>query len=131
MFARRHGIYLALLTLLTSAGVVRAEAGTDAPAPPLWEQLLWWLPENTETVIVAQEPFELPKPGTEELKFDEAVRLLPAGPPMHLQQRNPSQGVAREKTPLRRRRQPPLHFAGRPGVDDVRGQPHPAVRSRG
>jgi hypothetical protein len=57
---------------------------SSAPAP-CWEQLLDWLPEDTETVIVAQGPFEIPKPTAEQLKFDEAIRFLPFGPVLGLQ----------------------------------------------
>jgi hypothetical protein len=55
-----------------------------APAP-YWEQLLDWLPEDTETVIVAQGPFEIPKPPAEQLKFDEEIRFLAFGPVLSLQ----------------------------------------------
>jgi len=49
-----------------------------------WEQSLNWLPEDTETVIVAQVPFEIPQPTSEQLKFDEAITFLPFGPVLRL-----------------------------------------------
>jgi len=49
-----------------------------------WEESLNWLPEDTETVIVAQVPFEIPQPTSEQLKFDEAITFLPFGPVLRL-----------------------------------------------
>src|SRR5262249_27889067 len=45
-----------------------------------WEQLLVWLPEDTETVIVAQGPFEIKRRESERFSFQEAALLLPTGP---------------------------------------------------
>lgn len=79
MFSCRYGLSFALLTLLAAPGLLPNETRADPPPPPLWEQLLGWLPEDTETVIVAQGPFELPKRATDELKFHEAIQSWAAG----------------------------------------------------
>jgi len=85
MFTSRQVLSLALLTLLTSSGMT-PDVTSASLAPTLcWEQSLNWLPEDTETVIVAQVPFEIPEPTSEQLKFDEAIRFLPFGPVLSLQ----------------------------------------------
>jgi hypothetical protein len=58
----------------------RDETNAKLADPTCWERLLNWLPEDTETLIVAQGPFEIPNPTFEQLKLDEAIRLLPFGP---------------------------------------------------
>jgi hypothetical protein len=55
----------------------RDETNAKLADPPCWERLLNWLPEDTETLIVAQGPFEIPNKPVEQLKLDEAIRLLP------------------------------------------------------
>jgi hypothetical protein len=85
MFTRHHVLSLALLTLLTSPGMTPNETRANSAPTSCWEQLLDWLPEDTETVIVAQGPFEILKPTFEQLKLDEAIRLLPFGPALSLQ----------------------------------------------
>lgn len=85
MFTRCRALSLALLTLLSYSGMTPNETRANSAATSYWEQLLDWLPEDTETVIVAQGPFEIPKPTTEQLKFDEAIRFLPFGPVLGLQ----------------------------------------------
>jgi hypothetical protein len=84
MFTSRHVLSLALLTLLTSS-CMTPDVATASPAPTsCWEQSLDWLPEDTETVIVAQVPFEIPEPTSKQIKFDEAIRFLPFGPVLRL-----------------------------------------------
>jgi hypothetical protein len=85
MFTQCHKFSFALLALLASVGVIPVETRAEPPAPPPWKQLLWWMPEDTETVIVTQGPFELPKRATEQFKFQEAVQFLAAGPVLDLQ----------------------------------------------
>jgi len=85
MFTSRHVLSLALLTLLTSSGMTADVPSASLAPTSCWEQSLDWLPEDTETVIVAQVPFEIPKPTAEQLKFDEAIRFLPFGPILSLQ----------------------------------------------
>src|SRR5258706_11229751 len=97
MFTRYHSFSFALLTLLASFDVIPVKTRAEAPAPPLWEQLLWWLPEDTETFIVTQGPFELPKRATEQFKFQEAVQFLTAGPVLDLQD-----GVLRKELPTQK-----------------------------
>jgi len=62
MFTRHFVLSLLLFTLLASLGVARDESRAGQIAPLCWERLLDWLPEDTETVVVAQSPFEIPKP---------------------------------------------------------------------
>ena len=85
MFARCRALSLALLTLLASSGMTPDETRASLAPTSCWEQLSDWLPEDTETVIVAQGPFEIPKPTAEQRKFDEAIRFLPFGPILDLQ----------------------------------------------
>jgi hypothetical protein len=80
MLTRHRAMSLLLFILLASPGLARVEPRAKLIAPPCWERMLDWLPENTETVIVSQDPFDIPKPMTEQLKFDEAIRFLALGP---------------------------------------------------
>src|SRR5262245_8464956 len=80
MFTRHRALSFLLFTLLASPGVARDESRAGLAAPPCWERLLDWLPEDTETVIVAQGPFDIPKPTAEQFKFDESIRFLTLGP---------------------------------------------------
>src|SRR5262245_18741692 len=85
MFTSRHLLSLALLTLLTSSGMTPDVTSASLAPASCWEQSLDWLPEDTETLIVAQVPFEIPQPTAEQLKLDEAIRFLPFGPVLRLQ----------------------------------------------
>jgi hypothetical protein len=51
--------------------------GTD---PPHWERMLAWFPEDTETIMVSNDPFEIQKDEPKEFKFRDAFRSLPTGP---------------------------------------------------
>ena len=84
MFTSRHVLSLALLTLLTSSCMTPDVTSASLAPTSSWEQSLDWLPEDTETVIVAQVPFEIPQPTAEQLKLDEAIRFLPFGPVLRL-----------------------------------------------
>jgi hypothetical protein len=84
MFTSRHVLSLSLLTMLTSSGMPPDVTSASQAPTSCWEQLLDWLPEDTETVIVAQVPFEIPEPTSEQIKFDEAIRFLPFGPVLRL-----------------------------------------------
>jgi hypothetical protein len=85
MFTNFRALSLALFTLLASTGMTPDETRASLAPTSCWEQSLDWLPEDTETVIVAQGPFEIPKPTVEQLKLDEAIRLLPFGPALGMQ----------------------------------------------
>ena len=85
MFTCCRALSIALLTLLASSGMTPNETRASLAPTSYWEQSLDWLPEDTETVIVAQVPFEIPEPTAEQLKFDEAIRFLPFGPVLRLQ----------------------------------------------
>jgi hypothetical protein len=83
MFTRLRGLSLALLGFLTPA----AASYAPAPAPksePGWEELMWWLPEDTETVIVSQGPIEIPAREPEGVDFGVAAWHLATGPLMSL-----------------------------------------------
>src|SRR4051794_15490716 len=77
MFRMRLGLPIAVLALAVSPRSAGAQAD---PAPPCWEEPLWWLPGNTETLIVAPGPFVIPaaKPGQPEIS--KALRFLPILP---------------------------------------------------
>ena len=85
MFRRYNSLSLALLTLLVSPGVAPEHTRASPASPTCWERLLDWLPEDTETIVVAQGPFEIPKPAAEKHEFDEAMRFLSIGPVLGLQ----------------------------------------------
>ena len=84
MFTCCRGLSLALLTLLAPSGMTPHETRSSLAPTSYWEESLNWLPEDTETVIVAQVPFEIPQPTSEQLKFDEAITFLPFGPVLRL-----------------------------------------------
>ena len=86
MFSRCLWLACALLTLMVSAwpaGTIAAPV-PRAPAPPRWEHLLAWLPEDTETLIVAPLGFEMPtekrEAKDEKIDFVGMVQGLPVGP---------------------------------------------------
>jgi uncharacterized protein (TIGR03067 family) len=57
----------------------RAAVAAPTQPPPAWEQLLWWLPEDTETVVVAT-GLEIPRRNKGPKRTGESLRWLPAGP---------------------------------------------------
>jgi hypothetical protein len=71
-------LFLALLASLPAANVFANEAPTAAKTS--WEELLRWLPEDTETIMVAQGAIAIPKKEADRFQFAEALSLLPAGP---------------------------------------------------
>lgn len=70
------------MSAATCYGVMLLLAAGAAPAEPVktpaWEPLLWWLPEDTETVIVAPGPFEVPRLDKQLFCSRENLHLLPA-----------------------------------------------------
>jgi hypothetical protein len=57
---RRYFPFLALLMFLAMSSEANGKDGPDSASPALTvDQALNWLPVNTETIIVAQGPFEL------------------------------------------------------------------------
>jgi hypothetical protein len=62
--------------------VLAATAGPAAaqPTPPRWEQLLGWLPENTETLIVAPGPFKIPAAKLDHADVPTVLQFLPTLP---------------------------------------------------
>ena len=80
------------MTLLPLLAAAQNQPAGNAPAKPPWEQILTWLPEDTETVIVSQHPNEIRKwvskkdidPLTERFRFAETVHELPKGPLLSL-----------------------------------------------
>jgi hypothetical protein len=85
MFTRHRTLLLLLFILLTPPCVALDEPRAGAIAPLCWERPLDWLPEDTETLIVSQGPFDISRPMTEQFKFDEAIRFLALGPATGLQ----------------------------------------------
>ncbi len=75
MILRRSVLPFAVVALLAPA----EEAWADPPSRPRWECVLEWLPEDTETVVVAPGPFNLPKQAMERIDFHEVAPLLAAG----------------------------------------------------
>lgn len=78
------------LTLLLTgvSGSITADEPRDKPrTQPQWEKLLAWLPTDTETIVVSQKPFDLPKwvppndrgPKEEQANFNEMIRLVSTG----------------------------------------------------
>jgi hypothetical protein len=83
----RFALAVLLATLLVGpfSGQQEAQAAPAPPPPPEWERLLSWLPDDTETLIVSQEPFEIQKAkGDEESLRDvspfDVIRFLPVMP---------------------------------------------------
>jgi hypothetical protein len=83
MCRRCLGLIVALLVLasLPITGGTAAAPVPAAPSTPRWEPLLAWLPEDTETLIVAPLGFEIPKPDTkdEATEYSKAFQFLPVG----------------------------------------------------
>src|SRR5580658_8434454 len=71
-------LFLALLALLPATNVFANEA--PATAKLSWEDLLRWLPEDTETILVAQGPIAIPQKAADGFQFADALSLFPAGP---------------------------------------------------
>ena len=63
MFRRCVGVVFVLLALVAPHGPTSTLAAPAPPPPPAWEQLVWWLPEDTETLVVAPGPAEVTRPG--------------------------------------------------------------------
>jgi len=63
----------------------RREAHADASDPPPWKQFLSWLPDDTETVFVAQHAIRVSDVGPSFFEYDKVVRFLPTGPMFELQ----------------------------------------------
>jgi hypothetical protein len=76
------------LTVIFILGAEGATADEPTAQPPRWEQLLGCLPEDTETIVVSQSAYEMPKwaegkrssPLEEQRQFGEIVRMLPYMP---------------------------------------------------
>ena len=81
MFSRCLGLACGLLLIGTAPAITAAPVPV-AKDPPRWEPLLTWLPEDTETLIVAPRGFEIPKEKAKD-EFAGTVQTLPAGPLMH------------------------------------------------
>ncbi|OGX34213.1 MAG: hypothetical protein A3I43_01405 [Omnitrophica WOR_2 bacterium RIFCSPLOWO2_02_FULL_50_19] len=62
------------LTLLLCAGCIDSSAqGVD---PKLLDEFLWWFPSDTETLVVAQGPFEITEPlGEADVPLDAQLRV--------------------------------------------------------
>ena len=57
--SRRSGVYaFAIMITILYASAVRADAGRPG-MPALVEEVLWWLPDDTEMIMVAQGPFNV------------------------------------------------------------------------
>jgi hypothetical protein len=65
-------VFALLIVVLTAAPI---------PAPPAWEKLLGWLPEDTETVIVTPHPFVIPDPDRKKEPEPADYRRLILTPP--------------------------------------------------
>ena len=76
---------LAILAASSASAISPCETRADSPDQPLWQPLLAWVPEDTETIIVAQGPFVVPERKPERFAFVEAAQLLPTGPLLGLQ----------------------------------------------
>jgi hypothetical protein len=57
--SRRSGVFaFAIMITIFYASAVRADAGRPG-MPALVEEVLWWLPDDTEMIMVAQGPFNV------------------------------------------------------------------------
>jgi hypothetical protein len=89
----RFFLALTLLLIAVPCGSVAAPVPNVLPAPPRWEPLLEWLPEDTETLVVSPLGFEIPKPEAEpkdekpkdeKIDYSQAFQVLPTGPLFNL-----------------------------------------------
>src|SRR4051812_30098208 len=86
------GLTFAILVLTAfpgASGTVAAPVPPPRPVTPRWMPLLEWLPEDTETLIVAPLGFEVPKQEPEstgeQIDYSQSFQFLPTGPLSHLQ----------------------------------------------
>ena len=80
MIESRGKFALALLILATACLARSNLSPADAPAQPCWEQLLWWLPEDTETIIVAPQQFQVHTSKPESNAPKDLPKTKPADP---------------------------------------------------
>jgi hypothetical protein len=85
LLSRLLALSLLLVALTDLASATQDGNRADAASATRWEQLLNWLPEDTETIIVAQGPLQVPKRDAGEFSFGESAPLLPAGPLVSLE----------------------------------------------
>jgi hypothetical protein len=81
----RHFLLVAFVTLTFSTETISSAPTPPSPNGNSWEQILEWLPEDTETLIVSPRSFVFPKKetGKENAKWDTISEMLPslaAGP---------------------------------------------------
>ena len=82
MLTWRYRLAAALLLLLELQVPTSADSQSSLAG---WHELLGWLPEDTETVIVAQGPVDIPDPEAKRYSFQQALEQLPIGPILGLQ----------------------------------------------
>ncbi|WP_148087993.1 hypothetical protein [Gemmata obscuriglobus] len=85
MFCRHLGLAFALfgLTACVTPKETSAAPVPRAPAPARWEVFLEWLPEDTETLIVAPTGFKIPSQKVEsdkQVSFADLVQHMPSLP---------------------------------------------------
>ena len=77
MFPKRGLLLLALFALLPIPKAFSNEA--PAAAKISWEELLRWLPEDTETIWFAQGPIAIPKKDGDQLPIADVIAFFPTG----------------------------------------------------
>src|SRR5262245_15623594 len=97
MLTRHRALLLLLFTLLASQGMSQAASRPATGGLPCWERQLDWLPEDTETLIVSQGPFDIPSLKTEQFKFDEEIRFFASGGLPKLQDGTPFKELVGQK----------------------------------
>ena len=86
MFARHAGLAIAVCVLVLTQRSWSDEPRDKPPSSPHWEKLLGWLPENSETLMVLQTPYTVPKwvspqdrhSQLEEMPFSDMIRAVAA-----------------------------------------------------
>ena len=79
MISHRLLLSLAILAGLSAPATTPCEKQGNSRDVRLWERFLEWLPEDTETLFVAEGPFAVPQ-RKQRIGFEESARLLPTGP---------------------------------------------------
>ena len=119
------------MLLAMSAGspcTIIGKGDTTPKLSPRLEQMLDWLPVDTETLIVANGPFQISRKASETSAFQELLQSLLRCPGHRASGRVASKAVAGAQDSSRHRGKSTLQVAQKAWHDAVRGMPIAPIR---